>query len=77
MGDCHAYDYKALSFNGLFDSLLSRCFAAIRSETTTLWRKFVIRASELNGKEIPKPRIVARQRNRCNVSTDNVQEYYK
>jgi hypothetical protein len=41
------------------------------------FEKIFIRASELNGKEIPKPRVVARQRNRCNVSTDNVQEYYK
>jgi hypothetical protein len=41
------------------------------------FEKIFIRASELNGKEIPKPRVVARQQNRCNVSTDNVQEYYK
>lgn len=35
------------------------------------------RASDLFDEEISMPRIVARQRNRCNVSADNAQEYFK
>jgi hypothetical protein len=42
-----------------------------------IFQKLFIRASELDGKEIPKPQVVARQRTRRNVSADNVQEYYK
>jgi hypothetical protein len=40
---------------------------SLRNDNT--FEKIFIRASELKGKEIPKPRVVARQRNRCNVAS--------